>query len=163
MEKSIIQDLVSSGFSTREIAEKISLSQTATRYWLKKFQLKTNPKNHKRDIPHRCYLCGETNPEKFYGNKKRACGKCHNAYTKKIGQEKRRKAVECLGGKCIYCSFDKWICSLQIHHLDPSTKDHDFMHIRSWSWKRIEKEIEGCVLLCSNCHAAVHAGEIELG
>ena len=41
-------------------------------------------------------------------------------------------------------------------------KDHDFPHIRYWSWKRIEKEIKGCVLLCKNCHAALHSGFLKL-
>ena len=111
---------------------------------------------------HNCGHCGEKNPESFYGNKKTVCAKCHNSYTMKLGKEKRKYAVAKLGGKCISCGFDKWIVSLDIHHLDPSTKDPKFSQMRGWSLSRIDREIKNCVLLCRNCHAAHHGGFLEL-
>lgn len=90
------------------------------------------------------------------------CGKCHNEYTMKLGREKRQYAVAKLGGKCIHCGFDKWLSSLDIHHLNPEVKDSKFAQMRGWSLTRIDKEIEKCVLLCRNCHAAYHNGYITL-
>ena len=102
--------------------------------------------------------CGETDPSKFYGNKKTVCGKCHNQYTLKKGQEKRKYAIEQLGGKCCCCGYDKYFGAIDIHHKDPLTKDEKFTQLRGWSKERIEKEIENCVALCKVCHAEVHAG-----
>jgi predicted HNH restriction endonuclease len=34
--------------------------------------------------------------------------------------------------------------------------------MRGWSWEHITKELEKCVLLCKNCHAAVHAGLLKI-
>ena len=111
---------------------------------------------------HRCGHCGETDPSKFYGHKKSVCGPCHNKYTLALGQEKRKFLIEQMGGKCVSCGFDKYQSALQAHHLDPATKDKAFASIRGWSKQRILDEIQGCVLLCAFCHAAVHSGELQL-
>lgn len=100
--------------------------------------------------------CGESNPEKFYGHKKQVCGKCHNEYTKTQQREKRRKAIQYLGGKCSKCGYSRCIAALDIHHLDSSVKDINFKSMRGWSWNRIENELQTCILLCSNCHAEEH-------
>ena len=106
--------------------------------------------------------CGETNPSKFYGNKRSICGKCHNKYTIEKGNELKKKVVEYLGGGCINCGYNKFMCSLDIHHKDPKTKDKNFLSKRGWSWSRIEIEINKCILLCRNCHQAFHSGLIKL-
>lgn len=159
MNTNILKSMVENGLSTRKIAEELKTSQTNVRYWLKKEKLKTNPKLQSR----RCGKCGETDPDKFYGHKKSICGNCHNQYNLEKGQEKRKKAVEHLGGKCKICGYNKHICSLDFHHRNPSEKDPSFKSMRYWSWKRIELEINKCDLLCKNCHAAVHAGLIKYG
>ena len=104
--------------------------------------------------------CGETNPKKFNPKKSRQCTKCKSSYDLRKGQEKKDKARKHLGGKCVACGFDKWLVSLDIHHPDPSKKDPNFASMRSWSWKRILRELEQakCILLCRNCHGAYHAG-----
>lgn len=108
--------------------------------------------------PPLCCLCGQTDPTKFYGHKKSYCGACHNAYTVKVGQDKRSYAIEKLGGCCLHCGFNSHNCALDIHHLDPEKKDENFHAMRGWSLKRIDKELVGCILLCKNCHAIEHSG-----
>lgn len=106
----------------------------------------------------KCGTCQETDPSKFYGNKTRVCAKCHNEYTKALGKKKREYALNILGGKCVSCGFDKYPESLDIHHTDPKVKDSNFASMRGWSYSRIDKEVESCVLLCRNCHSAFHNG-----
>jgi predicted HNH restriction endonuclease len=113
-------------------------------------------------VSHRCGKCGETNSDKFYGNKRTVCGSCHNLYTLKAGRNKRLKAIEYCGGRCQACGFDKYSCSLDFHHQDPSLKDPKYKMMRGWSWEHILNEIEKCKLLCKNCHAAVHAGLLQV-
>lgn len=160
MEENTLQKYVNLNFSTRKIAGLENTSQTNVRYWLKKFNLKTNSKQFALS-EYKC-KCGETNPDKFYGKFKKTCSKCHNSKTMNVGKNNRLFAVEVLGGKCIECGYDKHTCSLDIHHLEPSIKDKTFRCMRGWCKERILKEIKNCVLLCRNCHAAVHAGHIVL-
>ncbi len=100
--------------------------------------------------------CGEVNPDKFYGHKRSICGKCQNEYVLKTGRENKRKMVEYLGGCCVRCGYNKCLAALDLHHTDPTKKDANWTTARYWSWKRIEKELEHCELLCSNCHREFH-------
>ena len=108
--------------------------------------------------PPKCSKCGETDPKNFYGNKKSTCSKCHNKDVVEKGKRNREFALSILGNKCASCGFDKYKCSLDIHHLDPKTKDKTFDSMRSWSLDRVKKEIQNCILLCRNCHQAYHSG-----
>lgn len=165
MDKSTLETMIANGFSQREIGKATGLGQTTVRYWLKSFDLSTMSRS-KRRVSRGCVCkCGESRTEKFYGRSKGICGNCHNTYTKDRGRINREKAIAHLGGKCSNkeCGFSKWLCSLDIHHLDPKKKDKNWTSMRGWSWRRIEKEIDSCVLLCRNCHGAVHSGELDIG
>lgn len=162
MKKERLEEMINQGKTQREMSEELNISQTGLRYWLTKFELKTKNGKHKRVEVHRCRKCGEEDSEKFYGNDKVVCSKCHNDRVKKAGKEKREYALKKLGYSCLVCGFDKYGCSLDIHHLNPEIKDNNFNSLRGWSLKRIDKEIEGCVLLCKNCHAGHHNGYIDL-
>lgn len=61
-------------------------------------------------------------------------------------------AIKLKGGKCIFCGYDKYNGALDFHHIDGITR----------SWKRVEKELEKCVLVCANCHREIHAGMLQL-
>lgn len=161
MDEEKLERLVEDRLTIRQIAVELETSFTNVRYWLKKYGLKTyngphgkKPVNYTRN--RRCGTCGETDPEKFYGDKANACASCHNDYTIKKGREKRLKAIALLGGKCTHCGFDLYSGALDFHHVDASTKDVAFSSWRNWSWKRIAVELEKCILLCKNCHAMEH-------
>ena len=64
--------------------------------------------------------------------------------------------------KCIVCSESESVC-LDLHHKDPTQKDFLISQkSKSSAWSTLEKEIQKCVVLCSNCHRKVHAGLIQL-
>lgn len=164
MEKLLLVQAIEQGNTLKQIAKTFNTSQSNVRYWIKKFELKLKrgargkkPKDFQ--FPRKC-SCGETDPNNFYGNKTTVCAKCHCKNTLVKGQENRIYILDKLGGKCINCGFDKWKSSLDVHHLDPSKKDVAFSTIRYWTRDKIDKEIEKCVLLCRNCHAAHHSGEL---
>lgn len=51
---------------------------------------------------------------------------------------------------------------LEFHHVDPDEKSYDIARAVSGStrsWKTILKEIEKCIVLCSNCHQKETVGE----
>ena len=72
--------------------------------------------------------------------------------------------VEGFGGACGICGYDRCNKALVFHHLDPSEKDFGFgetmANIKSWA--KIAKELEKCVMLCSNCHMEHHAGIVDI-
>lgn len=74
-----------------------------------------------------------------------------------MGNEKRKRALDLLGGKCLKCSYNKYEGSLDFHHLEPTKKDPNFAGLRSWSWDKIVKEIKNCIILCANCHREEHS------
>ena len=67
-------------------------------------------------------------------------------------------AVEYKGKKCQRCGYDRCLEALEFHHLDPTQKDFNISSKGyTRSWKRVQEELEKCVMLCANCHREVHA------
>ena len=111
---------------------------------------------------HQCAHCGESDPNKFSKTKFHIRRKCHTKYTTQNGVNNKAYTRDILGNKCVLCGFDKYPVALDVHHLDPSKKDPNFKSMRGWSRERIQAEIKSCILLCRNCHAALHAGLVSL-
>ena len=72
-------------------------------------------------------------------------------------QKVKQKSVEYKGGCCEICGYSKCISALEFHHKDPNEKDFSISG-KSISWDRIKKEIDKCILVCSNCHREIHSG-----
>jgi 5-methylcytosine-specific restriction endonuclease McrA len=70
----------------------------------------------------------------------------------------RAMAVEHKGGECQQCGYDRCIEALEFHHTDPSRKDFNLSSKGyTRSWKRVQLELDKCVMLCANCHRELHA------
>lgn len=83
------------------------------------------------------------------------------AVSKRRKQNKAR-AIQMKGGSCILCGYNTCKAALEFHHVDETTKDFGLsLDKLSRSWKRIEKELSKCVLVCSNCHKEIHAGVVQ--
>jgi len=65
------------------------------------------------------------------------------------------KLVEYKGGCCQVCNYKKSIGALEFHHIVPSEKDFT-VSSKSYSFDRLKKEVDKCVLVCSNCHIEIH-------
>ena len=161
MEKILIENLISQDKSISEISKYFNISKTTLRYWMKNYGLKSNIPKYSERFDFRC-SCGETDSKKFYGKKKNICGKCQNKYVTEVGRKKKKQAVEYLGGKCKICGYNEHMCSLDFHHIDGSTKDENFSSKRGWSWEKLKKELDKCILLCKNCHSAVHYDNLTI-
>ena len=108
-----------------------------------------------RKNKHLCVDCGEKDPEKFYGDKKVTCKKCHNNRMWRKRSDMLAKGREMLGGKCSKCGYNKCNAALEFHHVDESNKEFEVAGAR-YGWKRMKPEIEKCILLCANCHREHH-------
>lgn len=75
----------------------------------------------------------------------------------------REKAVSYKGGKCIFCGYCRCQAALDFHHVNASEKEFGIsMDGITRSWERVQKELDKCVLVCSNCHREIHAGILQL-
>ena|SRR3990167_3902907 len=88
---------------------------------------------------------------------------CSDNCKLKFFVDKRRKnikkmSLEYKGGVCENCGYNKCETALVFHHKESDGKDFGVAskgYTRSWD--KVRKELDKCVLLCSNCHAEVHA------
>lgn len=71
------------------------------------------------------------------------------------------KLVEYKGGECVKCGYKKCTQALQFHHTNPDEKDFTISG-KSWSFERLKKEVDKCILVCSNCHTEIHE-KINMG
>lgn len=55
-------------------------------------------------------------------------------------------------------------CCLEFHHINPNDKSVGISHLtrHTTGIGKIAKEIEKCIIICSNCHKKLHAGIIEI-
>lgn len=77
--------------------------------------------------------------------------------------KRRRKELELyvLEYKKVHPCFDckeSNPCCLQFHHQNPDEKDLEISRAvkNGWSDKRLQEEIEKCLVLCANCHSKRH-------
>jgi len=62
---------------------------------------------------------------------------------------------------CAFCD-ESTLCCLDFHHLDPKQKDLSVSRLSfAKSKDRMLKEMQKCVVVCSNCHRKIHAGLLE--
>lgn len=59
--------------------------------------------------------------------------------------------------KCSNCGESRWWL-LDFHHLDPTKKEKEVVNLVQ-SPRKLEKEIQKCIVLCSNCHRDLHYKE----
>ena len=67
----------------------------------------------------------------------------------------KQKLVDYKGGECCRCGYKKETKALTFHHLEPNKKDFNISG-KSWSFERLKKEVDKCILLCANCHIEIH-------
>ena len=67
------------------------------------------------------------------------------------------RAVEYKGGKCEVegCGYNKCIDALEFHHINPEEKEFGVSQY-PYGWERLKKELDKCILVCSNHHKEIH-------
>lgn len=161
MNREKLEKLVENELSQRQIADTLNVSQATVKYWLKKHKLKTT--RSKNVESYLCKSCGCSDKARMMnkGNGRKSqslCKKCHNENTIKKGRKNKDLLLLYKGGKCERCEYNECSDALEFHHVDPKSKDPSFQSLRHWSLEKAKKEVDKCMLLCSNCHRAKHAG-----
>ena len=66
--------------------------------------------------------------------------------------------IQYKGGKCEECGYHHCLEALEFHHKDPTKKDFSISSKGyTHSWKKVQEELDKCVMLCANCHRETHA------
>lgn len=173
MQKEKLVELIEFGYSQRDLANKLETSQSNIKYWLKKFEIKTKYNRYNKDrylinggkVCSKCKNLKDTSDfYKRYNTNRDGlagyCKECSNEYHGNRVKEVKLKMIDYKGGKCCDCNLkieDSHYCVFDLHHLDPNDKDPNFSKIKYQKWENIIKEIDKCVLLCSNCHRLRHS------
>lgn len=111
-----------------------------------------------------CSICKESKPatkDFFYQNKNRKklrYAECKSCFKNRINDRARELklfALEYKGSKCSVCGYSKNKAALEFHHIDPETKEFKLSNTYV-SKENMMKELDKCILLCSNCHRETH-------
>jgi len=62
---------------------------------------------------------------------------------------------------CSICGYNKCYKALDFHHVNPKTKKFNITvtSLNSMGLEKILKEINKCILVCSNCHDEIEWGD----
>ena len=132
-------------------------------------------------LPKEQKVCQSCNKTFSKLNAKKLCKDCSSKLTRKNAKQRakttkkadltlKQELVNKSGGKCIICGYNKFISALQFHHIDPHDKSATVATLSSKyklsptteNYTALLNELDKCILLCANCHAALHNGEITL-
>lgn len=101
-----------------------------------------------------CKFCNRKyNPIRSNGHRSTVCNTC---LTNKRRVRIKQKIVALKGSCCQRCGYNKCISALDFHHLDASKKEFGLNIAHTKKWELVEKEINKCELICSNCHREEH-------
>jgi DNA-directed RNA polymerase subunit RPC12/RpoP len=164
--------LVDEGLTTRAIAERLGLSQSTIRHWLRTHGLQTHRqrrgpegKGIRGQSPDRrimtCFRHGET---EFWleGRGIYRCLRCRSEAVSKRRRRVKEILVREAGGRCERCGYDRFVGALQFHHCTSKTKAFGLSERgMTRSLDAARAEAAKCMLLCSNCHAELEGGIFE--
>ena len=168
--RDVLEALVDSGLSGREIAGKLGVSQATVRHWLLKHGLVTERAKRRLAIDIQLSQNGDGDAIAVcprHGStvfRRRAeggwrCLKCRAEAVVARRRSIKAALVNEAGGACVLCGYARSTAALHFHHVDPSAKEfHLSRNGVTRSIAAARAEAAKCILLCANCHAEVEAG-----
>ncbi|KKL91884.1 hypothetical protein LCGC14_1890240 [marine sediment metagenome] len=106
---------------------------------------------------HTCTICQKKYTYNYKDTKGHTKTKCNSCLANQRRFRRKERALEYKGRKCEICSYDKCRRALNFHHKDETKKNFGISGAHTRSWDEIQKELDKCTLVCSNCHMEIHA------
>ena len=108
-----------------------------------------------------CTICGKVyeyirSKNKKYKDKGHKAKRCNSCVTVDRHIARKKRAVAYKGYKCVCCGYDRYYGAMDFHHQDPNEKDFEIGGNWSKNWETIRRELDKCILICSNCHRELH-------
>jgi len=165
--------LVDAGMTIAQIAAEVGRTTTTVRVWLKRHGLRTAASQHAdvardgRDAgKERMIMQCPSHGEVAFVLEGRGYYRCTQCRQERVARRRRRIKeilVEESGGACCVCGYKRYLGALQFHHVDPEQKRLGLSRAGiTLSIATLRHEATKCVLVCSNCHAELEGGVIEL-
>jgi excisionase family DNA binding protein len=172
VDRETLAALVDEGLSTRQMAERLGLSQSTVRHWLRRHGLRTARARREgshgvrgTDSPRRTLTCWRHGETDFWLDN-RGIYRCLRCRSEAVARRRRRLKeilVADAGGRCIICGYDRYIGALQFHHREAETKEFGVGERGlTRSLAAVRAEAAKCVLLCANCHSEVEGGIVNI-
>lgn len=179
--KEQILELRRKGYTITQIVEKLGCAKSTVSYHISRNNLGAVKISKELIDDMNEYYLTHTKSEtaiKFNVGEATVTKYCLNKRVETTADEKKKKAVlavlkrrrkikqmavEYKGGCCEKCGYNKYIGALEFHHLDPNEKDFGIGKSgHCVAWEKVKKELDKCILVCSNCHREIH-GELYSG
>lgn len=111
--------------------------------------------NSKKDkLQTYCKECNKSKQKEYYTKNKEYYKNKAKVRTEKCVEEFKEYKKNL---KCSQCGESNPAC-LDFHHLDPSVKEKEVsLLIRNGNFDFLHREINKCIVLCSNCHRKLHS------
>jgi excisionase family DNA binding protein len=172
IDRDTLAALVAEGLSTREISQRLGLSQGTVRHWLRKHDLRTHRarRGDSRGVrglhPDRKLMeCARHGPTEFWLEQRGIyrCVRCRSEAVARRRRKLKKILVHEAGGRCAICGYDRWVGALQFHHRDGEQKEFGVAaRGLTRSLETVRSEAAKCILLCANCHSEVEAGIVKV-
>jgi hypothetical protein len=133
--------------------------------WDKTIQTRIENKKTDKNINKKCKDCGVIKDNNNFSSDSKShrfirCKSCEAKNKANRVKLLKEKCIEYKGGCCEICHYNKCISSLDFHHLDPTKKEFSISTKKCNAFgEEIKKELDKCILLCSNCHREEHYRE----
>jgi len=115
-----------------------------------------------REVVHACPKHGLT-PYVLDGRGYYRCRRCRAEAVSRRRRKMKETLVAEAGGSCRLCGYNGSLRGLHFHHLDPAQKRFELNAKGvALALDTLRAEARKCVLLCSNCHAEVEDGLVDV-
>ena len=110
----------------------------------------------KYGVTSKCRTCSAFLQKEYINNNRDKHRTTRRKYENKRNLQGKQKAIEYKGGKCSVCGYAKCINALEFHHINPGEKGLSISSSGYKNWKKIQAELDKCILVCANCHREIH-------
>lgn len=120
------------------------------------------------------YCDNEFSPNSTYAKTRKVCYNCNpyiashdssNEYKNRMRELNWNKYLKDnkIEEKCSICGYNKYRGALEWHHINPKEKDKTPASIMHHQYSKVKKELDKCILVCSNCHREIHHNNLLEG
>lgn len=110
--------------------------------------------SNKYGLAYNCKTCANLKSQTWHSQRENLDKR--NQRVQERVRDRKRRYIHQMGDCCADCGQSFPDVCYDFHHLDDSTKEFHPANGLKLSPARLKKELEKCILLCSNCHRIRH-------